>query len=64
MDKLLCALGMGLMVAFIKMKVWLEGVADLVKGTDGFVLILGICLGALIVAAAVMLIGNRKKVNA
>ena len=35
MDKLLCALGMGLIVFFVKMKTWLEGAAELVKGADG-----------------------------
>jgi len=60
MDKLLCTLGMGLIVFFVKMKSWLEGAAELVKGADGFVLMLGICAVALAVVSVYMLAGRRK----
>ncbi len=60
MDKLLCALGMGMIVFFVKMKSWLDGVVEMVEGADGFALMLGICVVALVVVSVFMLVGRRK----
>lgn len=61
MDKLLCTLGMGLVVVFIKVREWLDGFTGMVKGTDGFFFMMGICVAALILAGIVMAVGGRKK---
>ena len=61
MDKLLCVFGMGLFVGFIKVRAWLDGFAGMVNGTDGFVLMMGICAAALLCAGVIILIGNKRK---
>ena len=62
MDKLLCTLGMGFIVAVIKAKEWLDGLTGMVKGEEGFLLMIGICAAALAVAGMVVLNGKRQHV--
>ncbi|MBR5316189.1 MAG: hypothetical protein IKU44_05295 [Firmicutes bacterium] len=62
MDKLLCMLGMGIVVGFIRIREWFYGITDMLQGADGFVTVIGICLVALVLAVGVMLVGRCKRV--
>lgn len=63
MDKLLCVFGTGFIVLVIKLKEWLEGVAELVKGAEGFALVLGGCVTILLAVILLMSIGRSKDVR-
>jgi hypothetical protein len=63
MDKLLCVFGTGFIVFVIKMKVWLEQVAEAVKGEEGFFLILGICSLVLLAVSLILMAGRTRKVR-
>lgn len=61
MDKLLCTLGMGLVVVFIKIREHLDAFSGMIKGADGFFFVIGICVAALVAAGILMATGSRKK---
>ena len=61
MDKLLCVLGMGLIVGLIKVREWIDGFTGMVNGDAGFLLMMGICAAALLCVGMVILIGNKRK---
>ena len=61
MDKFLCVFGTGFLVAAIKMKEWLEGVVELIKGESGFFLILGVC-GILLMGVSLILALSQSKI--
>ena len=63
MDKLLCTLGMGFIVGIIKVKEWMAGFSGMVKGEDGFLLMMGICAASLTIATAVVLLGKGKIIS-
>ena len=60
MDKLLCTLVMGFVIGIIKVKEWLTGFSGMVRGEEGFLMIMGICAAAIVAAGIVVLMGKRK----
>jgi len=61
MDKLLYVGGLGWLLLVLKARACINDFMGLVKGTDGFLLMVVICTIALICVGTVLLIGGKRK---
>ncbi|MBR3756114.1 MAG: hypothetical protein IKK48_03295 [Firmicutes bacterium] len=60
MDKLFGMLGMVIVAAVIKVRTAAEGVIEMIRGDDGFLMMIGIC-GVVLLGAIVMLSWTSRK---
>ena len=61
MDKLFGMLAMAIMAAVIKVRTAAEGIMEAVRGEDGFLMMVGVCIVALIGVTMMMSWTSRKR---